>query len=161
MTNYYMIFVQDGYWFLPGRAFPRKIFTQTPCVRESGMYNFYLDTDNYLLMHVFFNPFPHDSEFQLPWRWGSRKTLWEKEKMLETSIFSFSHNIFYPIKDKISSFLDHFHSIAFKNFYYFQVWTLYFLGWLVVLGFNATLTAKVISWRSVMHMCFLAFSHQY
>ena len=34
-------------------------------------------------------------------------------------------------------------------------------GWLVVLGFNATLTAKVISWRSVMHMCFLAFSLQY
>ena len=31
----------------------------------------------------------------------------------------------------------------------------------VVLGFNATLTAKVISWRSVTHMCFLAFSHQY
>ena len=34
-------------------------------------------------------------------------------------------------------------------------------NWLVVLGFNATLTAKVISWRSVTHMCFLAFSHQY
>ena len=34
-------------------------------------------------------------------------------------------------------------------------------GWLVVLEFNATLTAKVISWRSVTHMCFLAFSHQY
>ena len=33
--------------------------------------------------------------------------------------------------------------------------------WLVVLGFNATLTAKVISWRSVTHMCFLAFPHQY
>ena len=32
---------------------------------------------------------------------------------------------------------------------------------LVVLGFNATLTAKVISWRSVTHMRFLAFSHQY
>ena len=32
---------------------------------------------------------------------------------------------------------------------------------LVVLEFNATLTAKVISWRSVTHMCFLAFSHQY
>ena len=27
----------------------------------------------------------------------------------------------------------------------------------VALGFNATLTAKVISWRSVTHMCFLAF----
>ena len=33
--------------------------------------------------------------------------------------------------------------------------------WLVVLGFNTTLTAKVISWQSVTHMCFLAFSHQY
>ena len=32
-------------------------------------------------------------------------------------------------------------------------------GWLVVLGLNATLTAKVISWRLMMHMCFLAFSH--
>ena len=32
-------------------------------------------------------------------------------------------------------------------------------GWLVVLGFNDTLIAKVISWRSVTHMCFLAFSH--
>ena len=34
-------------------------------------------------------------------------------------------------------------------------------GWLVVLGFNATLTAKIISWRSVTHMCFLALSYQY
>ena len=35
------------------------------------------------------------------------------------------------------------------------------VGWFAVLEFNATLTAKVISWRSVTHMCFLAFSHQY
>ena len=34
-------------------------------------------------------------------------------------------------------------------------------GWLVVLGFNATLTAIVISWQSVTHVCSLAFSHQY
>ena len=33
------------------------------------------------------------------------------------------------------------------------------IGSLVVL--NAILTAEVISWRTVMHMCFLAFSHQY
>ena len=32
--------------------------------------------------------------------------------------------------------------------------------WLVVLRFNATLTAKVISWRSVTHISFLTFSHQ-
>ena len=35
------------------------------------------------------------------------------------------------------------------------------VGWMAVLGFNATLKARVISWRSVKHMCFLAFSHQY
>ena len=29
-------------------------------------------------------------------------------------------------------------------------------GWMVVLEFNAALTNKVISWRSVTHMCFLA-----
>ena len=28
------------------------------------------------------------------------------------------------------------------------------VGWLVVLGFNATLTAKVISWRSATHQSF-------
>ena len=31
----------------------------------------------------------------------------------------------------------------------------------VVLRFNATLTANVISWWSVTHMCSLAFSHQH
>ena len=31
----------------------------------------------------------------------------------------------------------------------------------VALGFNASLTAKVISWRSVTHICVLAFSRQY
>ena len=35
------------------------------------------------------------------------------------------------------------------------------VGLLVVLKFNATLTATVMSWRSVTHMCLLAFSHQY
>ena len=35
----------------------------------------------------------------------------------------------------------------------------FFVGWLVVLGFNATLTAKVISWRSVTHMCFQAMAN--
>ena len=38
---------------------------------------------------------------------------------------------------------------------------IFMIAWLVVLGFNATLTAKVMSWRPVTHMCFLAFSHQY
>ena len=32
------------------------------------------------------------------------KTLWEKEKMLVTSIFSFSHNVFYPSLNKFQFF---------------------------------------------------------
>ena len=32
----------------------------------------------------------------------------------------------------------------------------YLVDWLVLLGFNATLTAKVTSWRSVTHICFRA-----
>ena len=40
--------------------------------------------------------------------------------------------------------------------------TLILLVWLVsCFGNNTTLTAKVISSRSVTHMCYLAFSHQY
>ena len=46
-------------------------------------------------------------------------------------------------------------------YFSFEVHICTLLGKLVVLGFNATLTAKVISWQSVTHMCFLAFSHQY
>ena len=34
-------------------------------------------------------------------------------------------------------------------------------SWLVVLRFNATIIAKVISWRSVTHMRFLVFSQPY
>ena len=30
-----------------------------------------------------------------------QKTLWEKEKMLVTSIFSFSNNVFFPITEKL------------------------------------------------------------
>ena len=42
-----------------------------------------------------------------------------------------------------------------------DIFRLAYPSWMVVLGFNATLTARVISWQSVTHMCFLAFSHQY
>ena len=35
------------------------------------------------------------------------------------------------------------------------------VNWLVGYIVNATLTAMVISWLSVTHICFLTFSHQY
>ena len=33
---------------------------------------------------------------------GILKTLWDKEKMLVTSIFSFSYNVFYPNTEKFN-----------------------------------------------------------
>ena len=42
-----------------------------------------------------FNHVPNNLNFEkILW-----KTLWVKEKMLVTRIFSFSHNVFYPIKE--------------------------------------------------------------
>ena len=55
----------------------------------------------------------------------------KKKKMPVTNFFSFFHNVF-------------------KSFFFMVN-----KNRLVVLGFNATLKAKV------MHRCFLAFSHQY
>ena len=41
-----------------------------------------------------FNPFPHNDTFWRPWETSLLKTLWEKEKLLFTSNFSFSHSVF-------------------------------------------------------------------
>ena len=42
------------------------------------------------------NPFPHNDTFWHPWQTSLLKTLWEKEKLLVTSNFSFSHSVFFP-----------------------------------------------------------------
>ena len=49
------------------------------------------------------------------------KTLWEKEKMLVTSIFSFSHNDFNPVKDK-KYHLSYFYFVVCKCFQFRQVY---------------------------------------
>ena len=41
------------------------------------------------------NPFPHSDTFWRLWETSLLKTLWEKEKLLVTSNFSFSHSVFY------------------------------------------------------------------
>ena len=41
------------------------------------------------------NPFPHNDTFWRPWETSLLKTLWEKEKLLVTSNFSFTHSVFY------------------------------------------------------------------
>ena len=43
-----------------------------------------------------FNPFPNKLWFLRVCSTSLLKTLWEKEKLLVTSNFSFSHSVFYP-----------------------------------------------------------------
>ena len=53
------------------------------------------------------NPLLHRYSF---WNINNRrllKTLWEKEKLLVTSYFSFSHNVFYPIRISICTYFSH------------------------------------------------------
>ena len=42
------------------------------------------------------NPLPNNPWFLQPWDGSLFKTLWEKEKMMVTNIFSLFYNAFYP-----------------------------------------------------------------
>ena len=46
------------------------------------------------------NSLPHNPRLLMTLKRGLFKTLWEKEKMLVTSIFSFAKNVFYPFKEE-------------------------------------------------------------
>ena len=52
---------------------------------------------------------------------GLLETLWEKEKMLVSSIFSFSHNVFYPSQNIFQNF-NHISIFVCKRFQFRQVY---------------------------------------
>ena len=56
-----------------------------------------------MISHNVLYPFPlsNNPGFSRPWERGLLKTQQEKEKMLVTSISTFSHNIFYSITEKL------------------------------------------------------------
>ena len=83
------------------------------------------------------------------------KTRWEKEKLLVTSNFSFSHSVFKRLllqtrknQGLFRKGLMHRQKESFHD-------SLHGLGWFVVSGFNATLTVKIISLtvKVISHMC--------
>ena len=53
----------------------------------------------------FFNPFPHKPRFLRVCSTTPLKTLWEKEKLLVMSNFSFSHSVFYPFGELPAIFI--------------------------------------------------------
>ena len=53
----------------------------------------------------FFNPFPSKPWFLRVCSTNLLKTQWEKEKLLITSSFSFSHSVFYPFGELSAIFI--------------------------------------------------------
>ena len=64
--------------------------------------------------------------------------MWEKEKMLATSISSFSHNVFYPLKNKIKN------NIQFNKHIYFVV-----CKWFQCSGLNSLPKDKILDWSKL------------
>ena len=52
-----------------------------------------------------FNPFPNKPWFLRVYSTSLWKTLWEKEKLLITSNFSFSHSVFYLFRELLAIFI--------------------------------------------------------
>ena len=53
----------------------------------------------YQIMSNFINPFPNKPVFLCVCSTNLLKTLWEQEKLLVMSNFSFSHSVFYPFEE--------------------------------------------------------------
>ena len=58
------------------------------------------------LLYGYFNPFPNKPWFLRVYSTSLLKTLWEKEKLLVTSNFSFSHSVFYPFGELSAFFIE-------------------------------------------------------
>ena len=57
-----------------------------------------------------FNLLPSNPDFKRPSSRSLSKTLWEKKRMLLNSIFFFSNNVFYPLRDT---------NVCLKSIYFF------------------------------------------
>ena len=58
-----------------------------------------------MIIAVFVNPFPNKPWFLRVCGGSLLKTLREKEKLLVTSNFSFSHSVFYPLGELSAIFI--------------------------------------------------------
>ena len=76
-------------------------------------------------IHVYFNPLPNKPWFLHVPSTNLLKTLWEKEKLLVMSNFSFSHSVFYT-SDEQFAILINFEIVVCKLFQYGRVSNLSF-----------------------------------
>ena len=98
-----------------------------------------------------FHPFPNKPLFLHVWGISLLKTLWEKEKLLVKSNFSFSHSVFYPFGEFFAIF------IQFKNCH-LQILSIcrlgkglmHFISAFCLMTTTATILTK-LSWNSWQH----------
>ena len=95
---------------LPSSLFIYKeniyIFAITIIFKEIKRFIFVLNvTDLFFVTIIHINPFPNKPLFLRVCTMSALKTLWEKEKLLVTSNFSFSHRIFYLFQELFTVFI--------------------------------------------------------
>ena len=80
----------------------RYQYTYDPCRHpeyfDTALLIIYLSDIEILICYIEieFNPFPNKPWFSCVCNLSLLKTMWEKEKLLVMSNFSFSHSVFYP-----------------------------------------------------------------
>ena len=87
--------------------------TELKPIQDDPNYDFYFQEYRPLVPEVVVkpvmaesvNPFPNKPWFLLVCSTSLLKTLWEKEKLLITSNFSFSHSVFYVFRELSSIFI--------------------------------------------------------
>ena len=77
------------------------------------------------LYYMCISPFQNKPWFSRVCSTSALKTLWEKEKLLVTSNFSFSHSVFYRFWELSAIFIN-FEIIVYKLFQFGRVWNLSF-----------------------------------
>ena len=81
---------------------------------------------------VFINPFPNKPWFLRVYSTSLLKTLWEKEKLLVASNFSFSHSVLCPFEE-LSAVFFKFEIVVCKLFQFGRVYNLSFGKGLTIL----------------------------
>ena len=108
------------------------------------------------IINNFFNPFPNKSWFLRVCSTSFLKTLWEKEKFLITSKFSFFHSVFYPFVELSAIFIP-FEIVVCKLFQFGQVQNVSFGKGLNIFSSQTTWPVWTVPWEVLFQKLFTEF----
>ena len=97
-----------------------QFFTLAPLTNATPVLSKHRFTQGFLYFKWQFNLFPNKPWFLRVGSTSLLKTMWEKEKLLETSNFSFSHSVFYLLGE-LSAIFNKFEIVICKLFQFWRV----------------------------------------